>query len=338
VAAVSAPAVEEAPTAQDATLPQPPPADAEESAGDPDSVAASSGAGEEPTAPASVGEAAKVLEAADADVPEPASESSGAAVAAGDDCPSCGAQVPPNFKFCGACGHPMDTAQPSAAPAAPAVASSSAVGASLVLIRPDGTEGETVSVGDGSTVGRDSGGIFSGDAYLSPGHARFEFDNGGLYVEDADSLNGVFLRLATDQPAELAPGAVFRIGQELLRFDVFEDTPMNGASNGAAQVMGSPNPGYAGRLSLIIGQDAIGPCYPIPANGLHLGRERGDLLFPEDGYVSGLHARVLPTADGGISLTDVGSSNGTFVKVSGRCSVSRGDFLLLGQQLFRAEY
>ena len=43
-----------------------------------------------------------------------------------------------------------------------------------------------------------------------------------------------------------------------------------------------------------------------------LGRERGDILFPEDGYVSGLHCRL--TWDGQrLFLTDLGSSNGTFV-------------------------
>ena len=35
---------------------------------------------------------------------------------------------------------------------------------------------------------------------------------------------------------------------------------------------------------------------PSPSRraGIHLGRERGDVLFPEDGYVSGLHCRLAP--------------------------------------------
>ena len=40
---------------------------------------------------------------------------------------------------------------------------------------------------------------------------------------------------------------------------------------------------------------------------MHLGRERGDVIFPEDGYVSGLHCRI--HHDGtAVVLTDVGSS------------------------------
>ena len=35
-----------------------------------------------------------------------------------------------------------------------------------------------------------------------------------------------------------------------------------------------------------------GNAFPIPETGIHLGRERGDISFPEDGYVSGLHCRL----------------------------------------------
>ncbi|MEM7607319.1 MAG: zinc-ribbon domain-containing protein [Myxococcota bacterium] len=47
----------------------------------------------------------------------------GAAPAGPVSCPVCGADVPPNFKFCGSCGHDMakDVA-PAAAAAAPAAA------------------------------------------------------------------------------------------------------------------------------------------------------------------------------------------------------------------------
>jgi pSer/pThr/pTyr-binding forkhead associated (FHA) protein len=101
--------------------------------------------------------------------------------------------------------------------------------------------------------------------------------------------------------------------------------------------MGSPNPGYIGRLSLVIGRATTGNSFPIPPTGLHLGRERGDLIFPEDGYVSGLHARI-HGEQGRVYLTDVGSSNGTFLRATGQVSIRSGDLLLMGQQLFRAEY
>ncbi len=66
---------------------------------------------------------------------------------------------------------------------------------------------------------------------------------------------------------------------------------------------------------------------------MHLGRERGDILFPEDGYVSGLHCRL--SWDGQkLFLTDLGSSNGTFQRIA-EADLRSGDVLLMGQQLFR---
>ena len=93
-------------------------------------------------------------------------------------------------------------------------------------------------------------------------------------------------------------------------------------------------PGKLGRLSLITGRDTTGNSFTIPAHGIHLGRERGDVIFPEDGYVSGLHCRVAAEA-GRMFLTDLGSSNGTYVRLNDEREVRTGDILLMGQQLFR---
>ena len=68
-----------------------------------------------------------------------------------------------------------------------------------------------------------------------------------------------------------------------------------------------------------------------------LGRERGDILFPEDGYVSGPHARI-PLRDEQVFLADLGSSNGTFLACATSATVANGSFVLMGQQLFRLEF
>ena len=71
---------------------------------------------------------------------------------------------------------------------------------------------------------------------------------------------------------------------------------------------------------------------------MHCGRERGDILFSEDGYVSGLHCQVARGADGAVYLTDLGSSNGSFIRLRSGARASRGgDILLMGQQLFRVD-
>jgi pSer/pThr/pTyr-binding forkhead associated (FHA) protein len=98
--------------------------------------------------------------------------------------------------------------------------------------------------------------------------------------------------------------------------------------------MGSPNPGYWGKLTVIIGREVTGAAFPLLGDSCTLGRERGDINFPDDGYVSGLHARVT-LRDGRVFLADLGSSNGTFIKVNGERAVGNESFVLLGQQLFR---
>jgi hypothetical protein len=67
-----------------------------------------------------------------------------------------------------------------------------------------------------------------------------------------------------------------------------------------------------------------------------LGRERGNILFPEDGYVSGLHVNIF-TENNKFYMTDLGSSNGSFIKLDDEGTFPAGTFLLMGQQLFRID-
>jgi pSer/pThr/pTyr-binding forkhead associated (FHA) protein len=255
-----------------------------------------------------------------------------------NNCPSCGNPVPIDFKFCGTCGHRMTPGGNAPAPAAVAVpdarVSSRAQRGTLVVINPDGSEGDTFVLTDGDTgVGRSAGALFSADAYLSPLHATFSIAGNTCNVRDENSLNGVYVKLKRDAPIKLQDSDIFRIGQEILRF---ESIPLPQLVQGV-EPMGSPNPGYVGRLTLVIGRESTGNGYPIPPDGMHLGRERGDVVFPEDGYVSGLHCRVHYDGSSCV-LTDVGSSNGTFLRVRGSRSLVSGDLLLMGQQLFRFQF
>lgn len=262
-------------------------------------------------------------------------------------CTNCGAQVPENFRFCHVCGHDLHAAPAATNGAAhapeervspPAVAPDADPGvvrARLILIQPDGSEGEVFPLGDGaSLIGRSTGGVFANDAYLSPEHAEFRFEDDQLVVKDMESLNGIYVRIEPDVPVELFDGSVFRVGQEILRFEAprFPEPVADGT-----QHMGSPHQGFLGRVCLVVGRETTANCYPVPPHGIHLGRERGDVVFPDDGYVSGLHCRIHAEV-GHVFLTDVGSSNGTFVRVLNESFVPSGTFVLMGQQLFRAEY
>lgn len=250
-------------------------------------------------------------------------------------CPSCGSDVPPSFRFCGTCGFRMDEGSaPAPMPMPPGPGSAPQMGAqrrlSMTLIRPDGTEGGTHDLRQGENkLGRSFGPVFENDGYLSPIHAQLDLRGTTGVVRDLDSLNGVFVKMTGEE--ELTSGQILRIGQELLRFELI---PAPEPTADGTELMGSPNPGFWGKLTVIIGRDITGAAFPLLGESCTLGRERGEINFPDDGYVSGLHARV-SLRDGRVFVTDLGSSNGTFVKVNGERAIGHESFVLLGQQLFR---
>ncbi len=257
-------------------------------------------------------------------------------------CPQCGHGNVPGNRFCASCGYNLGalSAPPAAAaPAAPAAGTGApVVSIGLTALRADGSEAGSHRLPDSAsvTVGRDTGGIFAGDSYLSPRHATF-IRRGGpqVAVRDEGSLNGVYLKLKPNDPQLLEFGDSFRIGQEIIRY---EELKNQARSSDGVERFGSPAKGYIGRLALVIGRDTTGNSFPIPERGVHCGRERGDILFSEDGYVSGLHCRVGKAADGRVYLTDIGSSNGTFIRLRSERGLSPGDILLMGQQLFRVDF
>ncbi|MFH2007918.1 MAG: FHA domain-containing protein [bacterium] len=258
------------------------------------------------------------------------------------DCPNCGATVPPGFKFCGSCGHKLADADLAAAAAAavpaptpapaPAPAPVSRPVGRMVLIRPDGSEGGAYDLQAGENIiGREIDPLFENDFYLSPRHVKLTVSGDTLALADMTSLNGVFYRIYDDRVIE--DGTIFRIGQELLRFDQID--PPQPLEDGT-EIMGSPNPGYWGRLTIIAGDGVDGTSYLLKGDAVRVGREGGDIQFPEDGYVSGSHLEI-SFRGGQYLLTDLNSSNGTFMKIEQNQQVTSGTFVLVGQQLFRVE-
>lgn len=252
-------------------------------------------------------------------------------------CPQCGHINAPSNLFCGSCGFRLGGAAPQKAAAPASTAAAVAAGALpstvvLTALRADGSEAGSYNLPGGTvTVGRETGSIFAGDSYLSPRHATFKQSSGRLSVKDEASLNGVYKKLVRDVPVELHPNDMFRIGQEIIKFEPMTTLPLG---PDGVERLGSPAKGYVGRIALVIGRDVTGNAFPIPESGVHLGRERGDVLFPEDGYVSGLHCR-LSWEGGRLMLTDLGSSNGSFFRLREETDIRSGDVLLMGQQLFR---
>lgn len=266
------------------------------------------------------------------------------AAAAAGGCSSCGMANPPGFLFCGRCGNRLGPASgPSAAAAAPVIAAVPPVvarpvtapvkkpglRASLHLLREDGSEGGTLHLEDGPVpFGRDYGPPFDTDFYLNPRHCAFTVATDGVRVDDLNPINGVYRKI--EGSIELQHGDTFRVGQELL---YYEDLPEPEVLPDGTERMGSPNPGYWGRISVLVETGRACEAMPIVGAEFQIGRERGDLTFPTDGYVSSSHCRIVGD-DSGVYLEDRGSSNGTYLRVRSGTVVPFGSLVLIGQQLF----
>jgi pSer/pThr/pTyr-binding forkhead associated (FHA) protein len=70
-----------------------------------------------------------------------------------------------------------------------------------------------------------------------------------------------------------------------------------------------------------------------------LGRGQGDVVIPHDDRMSGKHAEIRRVHEDGAwkwMLVDLGSTNGTFVRVH-KCSIKPGQELMVGHRRFRFE-
>lgn len=271
-------------------------------------------------------------------------------------CPACGSPIEPRFRFCGNCGlslvelRPVPTSGP-AIPTPPPTLERTARGSAhdapeapdprpaatrrvlrLVPMRQDGlASGPHALSPDGTVCGRAHGQLrFSDDMTVSPEHARFSLRPEGWFVEDLGSLNGTFVRLRAPRP--LVGGDEIRLGRQVLRVD-----PIPRLSDPlGARPWGSPDPGYRARLTQLLQGGGGGESFPLLEGENVIGRESGQVCFLHDRYVSARHARIDITP-AGMTICDLGSSNGTFLRITRPTLIGAGDHVLIGMQLLKVE-
>jgi pSer/pThr/pTyr-binding forkhead associated (FHA) protein len=148
------------------------------------------------------------------------------------------------------------------------------------------------------------------------------------------------------------------VGQQVLRFEsVIAGSNGEGGFGPATEhgtlLFGSPAaPRYA-RLSQRTVEGVTRDVYYVRKVETVLGRESGDVVFTEDPFLSRRHAaiRVLgrdgaPVASGAkppvdsvqFALVDLGSSNGSFLRIRNEVDLVPGDHFRVGQQLFRVDF
>ena len=84
----------------------------------------------------------------------------------------------------------------------------------------------------------------------------------------------------------------------------------------------------------VLAGPARGQRFKLNANGTQVGRSRGVVLFPDDPFVSPLHATLF-VREGKLVIRDEGSTSGVFVSVTGTETVPPGSAFSAGLRLFR---
>ncbi len=288
--------------------------------------------------------------------PPPIVEGSGA------NCGKCGSEVAPGNRFCPNCGSrivvpasfevqtrvgprpsvaapvPSGTIKPAQKPGRSTLffgGAMQAARAKLTLIRGDGEDGVSFTLaGQEHLAGRGDCPIsFPDDPFLSPAHANFIYAHNQLIVRDEGSLNGVFVRISGT--SELAPGGTILVGEQVLTVEPApqpEDMPDQDGTYFSASIA---RPAVFEIRQHLRG-GLIGWVFRTEGDVVTIGREGNDINFPEDPFISGHHAE-LRLSGGVLSVTDLGSRNGTFLRINGARVLKHGDYVFLGQQLLRVE-
>jgi pSer/pThr/pTyr-binding forkhead associated (FHA) protein len=237
------------------------------------------------------------------------------------------------------------------------------------VIAKSGADGPSYPFGDLVDIGRTEGNVIvAEDPYLSPRHVRLVWSSGKLLLRDLGSTNGVYLRLAatrdtsvrrssdsTEIAVPLADQDLILVGQQVLRFDILKEGEggFGPAQEHGTLLFGSPAaPRYA-RLCQRTVEGIARDVYYVRKVETVLGRESGDVVFTEDPFLSRRHAAIRllsregspaaagrppPVGEARFCLVDLGSSNGTFLRVRGDIELASGDHFRVGQQLFRVDF
>ncbi|MBK7830592.1 FHA domain-containing protein [Nannocystis sp.] len=211
----------------------------------------------------------------------------------------------------------------------------------LVVVQRDGSEGEVIPLGDTPLfIGRWQGDLrFPADEFLGPSHARVDPQAKGVLVADLGTRNGVFVRISRPEP--VFPGDLFLLGHQLLRLENIPEAGREGApAADGVRGFGTPLQPAWGRLVLLGPGGVEAESHYLRHPQVVFGRELGDIVFPADPFVSWQHAQITMEASGpdtpvSVTLTDLRSANGTYLRARGDVILDPGDMFRVGDQIFR---
>jgi pSer/pThr/pTyr-binding forkhead associated (FHA) protein/ribosomal protein L40E len=268
-------------------------------------------------------------------------------VSASATCARCGHEREPDAAFCRHCGTSFREGNPSGSPFTPQQGAHPFAGLSpstttprLVTLLKDGSEGRSIPLTDkDADIGSGEGDItFPDDPYISPRHARIGCRAGTYSVRDLDSVNGIYVRVRDEM--ELRDRDMLLVGQQVLRFEVLGDgeLPLGPAFQRGIMVFGTPEASRFARLAQYTTEGVSRDVHYLFRDETVIGRENGDIVFTDDPFLSRRHAAIrVDHAGHRFTLHDLGSSNGTALRIRGEHVLRDGDQFRIGRHLFRFE-
>ena len=188
----------------------------------------------------------------------------------------------------------------------------------LVSLTPTGIEAEQFRLKSSGaiTIGRVSCDVsFPNDLSLSDSHASISCRDGEYYLRDDGSRSGTYLRVRPEAPIPVLPGALLRVGRQIL-------------------VVGRDEAGFH-----VNQYDTAGRAirrHPLQTRALVLGRRAGpshpDIALDDaDMTLSRFHVSL--TVQGAVVVVqDFGSRNGTYLKIDGEGRIEHEDIFRVGAQ------
>jgi thioredoxin reductase/pSer/pThr/pTyr-binding forkhead associated (FHA) protein len=190
-------------------------------------------------------------------------------------------------------------------------------GVQILSLQPDGTVEETFpSTKATITIGRGSADVsFPDDVYMADHHATILERNGAYVLEDTGAGSGVWIRAQGVEGRPLAKGDNVWIGSQIL-------------------VVTAEGGGFG--IAHYDREGAYRATYPIGERGVFVGRRADVTLDPNDLSLSRRHAQFRMVG-GSLAVFDLGSTNGTFVRLGGPTPLPNGAEFRIGSKRFRFE-
>jgi pSer/pThr/pTyr-binding forkhead associated (FHA) protein len=240
-------------------------------------------------------------------------------------CPVCNATSPAGEIYCVDCGFLLSSAPGEGVEVRPVE--------DLIRLVNVQDENQVSPLHAGTnSVGREDADVLLIDATVSRKHATITVDGDTITLTDTGSTNGTTVNgamLAANQPRTLRANDEIAFGRVTFRLIV------PGVEPGPPEVSEpEPEPIPEGAYARLMLSGPPAATHYLTADEFRIGRREGDLIL-RDSYCSGRHA-LIRRAEGEVTITDLGSTNGTLVNgekiaVNEPVALKDGDQITIGQ-------